>query len=315
MTGRQLGWIFGVLALLLAGWLILRGRAPADDRADGLDLGALVGTDVAYVHIEAPGREPIELERRTDGWTVNGYPALDSLVDATLSRLDTLPPGRLIARNPASHERMDLTEEFAVRVRVGPAGRPDADFLVGGAGIDGRFVRLPDADAAYVLPRVVMDPLVAPERSWRDFTIVRVDTAALRRVVIRRGEGVAAELIRRVGEASGWTVGTADGTAADGAAADTAVMRVYLEALADLQASGFPADSFVYAADFENPLALVELYTGEDGLRGPDTALLFSTGLDHPDVLVRRADEPIVYTLDRPTANLLTSSAERLRGR
>jgi len=313
VTGRQLGAIFGVLAALLAGWFLVRGRTAGSDPADGLDLGALVGPDVAYIHIDSPDAGPIELVRRADGWTVNGYPALDSLVDATLGRLDTLPPGRLIARNPASHERMELTDEAAVRVRVGPAGLPVADFLVGGAGLDGRFVRLPDTDAAYILPRGVMDALVAPERSWRDFTIVRADTASLRRVVIRRGDGIAAELNRAEGEAAGgWTV---NGPATDGAATDTTVMRVYLEALADLQGTGFPADSFVYAADFENPIAVVELYAGEDGVRVPDTALLFSTGLGHPDVLVRRADDPIVYSVDRPTANLLTSGVERLLGR
>lgn len=312
MTGRQLGGVFGVLALLVAGWLVVRARASADDPADGLDLGALVGADVAYVHIDPPGSEPLEIERRADGWTVNGYPALDSLVDATLARLDTLPPGRLVARNPASHERMALTEETAVRVRVGPAGRPAADFLVGDAGIDGRFVRLLGSDPAYVLPRAVMDVLVAPERSWRDFTLVRADTAAVRRIVIRRNDGIAAELTRTGEEGTGWTV---SGAATDAAPADTAVMRVYLETLADLEATGFPADSFVYAADFENPLAAVELYSDRDGVRVPDTALLFSTGLDHPDVLVRRADDPIVYTLERSIANLLTASAERLRAR
>lgn len=311
MSGRQLGGIFGVLALLLTAWFLLRGRGGGDP-ADGLDLGAMVGGDVAYVHIDPPDAEPIELERRSDGWTVNGYPALDSLVDATLARLDTLPPGRLIARNPASHERMGLTGDAAVRVRVGPAGDPEADFLVGDAGIDGRFVRLPDADPAYVLRSAAMDPLAAPERSWRDFTVIRADTAALRRIVIRRSAGIVAELSRAGGEAADWAV---SGAATDGAAADTTVMRVYLETLADLQASGFPADSFVYAADFENPIAVVELYTGEDGVAGPDAALLFSTGLDHPDVLVRRADDPIVYALERPVAFLLTSSAERLRGR
>jgi hypothetical protein len=307
VTGRQLGWILGVLALLVAGWFVVRDRATGEDPADGLDLGALVDADAAYLRIDPPGGEPIELVRRADGWTVNGYPALDSLVDATLARLDTLPPGRLIARNPASHERLELTADAAVRVRVGPPGQPVADFLIGGAGLDGRFVRLPDADAAYVLPRVVMDPLGSAERTWRDFTIARVDTAALRRIVIRRGAAIAAELSRTPGDASGWQV--------DGAAADTAVMRVYLEALADLEATGFPADSFVYATDFENPVATVELFTGEDGVGGPDTALLFSAGLDHPDVLVRRADDPIVYALDRPLANLLTTSPERLRGR
>lgn len=308
MSGRQLGWIFGALAVLLSGWLVLRDRGETSP--EGLDLGARIGSDVTYVRIDPPGGEPIELEHRGAGWTVDGYPALDSLVATTLAGLDTLAPGRLIARRAASHERLDLTASRAHRVRVGPAGAPQADFLVGGSGTDGRFVRLSDEEAAYVLPSDVMDPLVGPETTWRDFTIVRVDTASLRRIVIRRGGGTAAEIVRAGSPA---TPAGGDAWSVDGAAADTAAMRVYLDVLAELRATGFPADSFAYAADFENPLASVDLYTGGTTFTGPDVSLLFSTGLDHPDVLVRRADDPIVYALDRRLANLLTTTAAALR--
>ena len=308
MSGRQLAAILGVLALMLAGWLALRDRDDAG--RDGLDLGARIGADVTYVRIDAPGGTTIELERRGDGWTVNGYPAVDSLVEATLGALDTLPPGRLIARRAASHERLGLTPDAAHRVRVGPVGRPAAEFLVGGSGTDGRFVRLPDEEPSYVLPAEVMEPLVDGEAAWRDFTIARVDTAALRRIVIRRGGETAAELTRELAGGDGrgatpWRV--------NGVPADTARMRLYLDALAELRATGFPADSFVYAADFENPAAAVDLYTGGTALTGPDLSLLLSTGLDHPDVLVRRADDPIVYALDPRLANLLAATAATLR--
>jgi len=305
MSRRQLGWIFGLVVLLLAGWLLtLVGGETGTD--EGLDLGARIGPDVAYLRIDRPGDPTIELVRRSDGWTVNGYPARDSLVDATVTGLDALPPGRLIARSPANHARLGLTAESAARVQVGPAGRPEADFLVGGAGADGRFVRLPDADEAYVVPAEVIDPLAGDETHWRDFMIARVDTAALHRIMIRRGEQVAAEMERPAGGAA-WTV--------NGAPADSAVMRSYLMVLSRLEAMGFPADSFVYAADFEHPMATVNLYLDGGDPRAPDISLLFSTGLEHPDVLVRRADDPIVYAIDRRRANLLTTTAERLRAR
>lgn len=327
MSGRQLGWIFGVLVLMLAAWLLLRSRS-GQRASEGLDLASRVGADVSYIHIQRPGDSAIELERRTDGWTVNGYPAVDSLVAATVEGLDTLGIGRLIARSAASHERLDLTPDAAVHVRVGPPNRPDAEFLVGGTGRGGRFVRLPAEDAAYVLPDTILAPLVRGERAWRDFTIARVDTASLQRVVIRRADAPDIEL-SRTAEPDGEAVAARDGAAddrpaapawtVDGFPADTAVMRVYLETLARLRATGFPADSFVYAADFENPLAILDLYQGEGAPAGPeripDVSLLFATGLDHPDVMVRRADDPIVYALDRPRANLLTTRAERLRAR
>lgn len=310
MTGRQLGWIFGILVLLLATWLLLRSRGDAGP-ADGLDLAAHIESDVSYIRIEPPDGAALELERRDSGWEVDGYPAVDSLAAATVAGLDTLPVGRLIARSAMSHERLDLTSEAAVRVHVGPPGRPDAEFLVGGTGRDGRFVRLPAEDAAYVFPDTILAPLVEDERTWRDFTIARVDTATLRHIVIRRNGEPAVELSRAAGAGDRWAV--------NGLPADTAAMRVYMETLARLRATGFPADSFVYAADFEDPLAAVDLYEDDSALRGPgrvpDVSLLFSTGLDHPDVLVRRADSPIVYALDRSRANLLTSPAQRLLAR
>lgn len=302
MSLRQLGWVFGLLAALVAAWLAMRG-GDGDDGAAGLDLGALVGPDVGYVRIDPPEGRPIELERREGEWAVNGYPALDSLVTATLAGLDTVAPGRLIARSAGTHDRLGLASESAARVRIGPPGAETADFLVGGEGTDGRFVRLAGEDASYVFPTALTDPLAGPESGWRDFTIARVDTASLERVVIGRRDGAGAELFRDAG-AGGWTV--------EGLPADTAVMRVYLETVAELEATGFPADSFVFAADFERPAATVDFYGADP--RVPDLSLLFATGLDHPDVFVRRADDPIVYAIDRSRANLLTTTAGRLTG-
>jgi hypothetical protein len=76
----------------------------------------------------------------------------------------------------------------------------------------------------------------------------------------------------------------------------------------------------VAAADFERPDAVVELYlagagAGTGAAPAPGVTLLFSTGLDHPDILVRRADSPVVYAIDRARANLLTTNRERLLGR
>ena len=307
MTFRQLGWIFGVLAVLAAGWLLARDRNPDGGAAEDLDLGVLIDPGAPYIRIAPPDGESFVLERRSDGWTVNGYPARDSLVDATLDALAGSAPARLVARTRANHDRLGLTAEAGTRVSVGAAGRPATEFLVGESGPDGRFVRLVDADPSHVLPPGMLDSFTAGENGWRDFLVARVDTAALQRIVIRRGTGEAVELSRSSGAPSGWAV--------DGMPADTAVTRVYLETLANLEATGFPADSFVFAADFENPLATVELYTATDGAGHPDGALLFSTGLDHPDVFVRRADDPIVYAIGRTRANLLTASAAHLRGR
>lgn len=290
--------------------LLLLGDGEEDASADELDLGARIGPDVSYIRLDRPGGGLLELNHRDEGWTVNGYPASDSLATATVAGLDTLPPGRLISRSATNHERLGLSSGEAVRVRVGPAGEPVADFLVGGSGTDGRFVRLPGEERSYVFPAPIVGPLTRGEAEWRDYTIVEVDTASLRRIDIRRRGGPGAELARA---GSSWTV--------DGTPADSSVVQAYLRILAGLESTGFPADSFVYAADFENPVAEVRLYAaaGENEVTTvtgvPDVSLLFSESPGHPDVLVRRADDPIVYAIDRQRANALTSPAGSFRAR
>lgn len=310
MTGRRLAWILGIAALMLAALLLLGDDSGDGSHGETLDLGARIGPNVSYIRIDRPDGDVLELNRRDEGWTVNGFPALDSLASATAAGLDTLPPGRLISRSPTNHERMGLTGDAAVRVRVGPAGAPMADFLVGGSGVDGRFVRLPEEERSYVFSARVMNPLAGDESEWRDYMIAEVDTAALHRIVIRRQGRAGAELVRSGSTPSGWAV--------DGAPADSAVMQAYLRVLAGLESTGFPADSFVYAADFENPMAEVRLYL-EDAAPGagsvPDISLLFSDSPGHPDALVRRADDPIVYAIDRRRANALTSPAGSFRSR
>lgn len=336
MSARQLLAIFGVLAALLAAWLLTRdGGGDGEDGAtgDGLDIAALLGRppDISGLRIDRADGDTLRIERRGAGWNVNGYPADDSLVDATLKALAALPPLRLIARSAASHDRMGLSADSAARVRfAGPSVGAEAEILVGGAGRDGRFVRRPNADAAYVGPSAALDPLAGDEADWRDFRIARVDTATLRRIVVRRGGRVATVLEREISVEppiveGGPPLVRAGPWAVAGVAADTAVMRLFIGALGDLEATGFPADSFVAAADFERPEAAVELYGAGDGGggggngggdgRAPDVTLLFSTGLDHPDVLVRREDSPIVYAIDRARANLLTTTPGRLLGR
>lgn len=310
MTGGRLTWILGIAALMLMVLLLLGDRARERSRAGELDLGAQIGPDVSYIRIDRPGGEILELNHRDEGWTVNGYPAVDSLASATAAGLDTLPPGRLISRSAKNHERLGLSPDSAVRVRVGPAGAPVADFLVGGSGADGRFVRLPQEEHSYVFPHDIMNPLAGGEARWRDYTIARVDTSALHRIEIRRRGRPGAELTRSDSAPSGWFVGETP--------ADSAVVQAYLRILAGLESTGFPADSFVYAADFENPVAEVRLYL-EDAREGagspPNLSLLFANSPGHPDALVRRADDPIVYAIDRRRANALTSPAGSFRAR
>jgi len=300
VTLRQLGAVFGILAALAAVWLSVRSKDSSTEPS--LDLGALIQLDVDEIRISPPDTSTVQLRLTSGRWTVNGYPAQDSLVRALLGKLDTLPQAHLIARSPATHERLEVTPETATRVEVGSTTGSAVVFLLGGTGPEGRFVRDPEKTEVFVIPEAAVQDLDREEFRWRDPTIVAVDTASLSRIVVRRGSDQPFALRRN--EVGNWHV--------DGVPADTTAMRIFLETVANMQAIGFPADSFVFAVDFDQPDAILDLYLGSDLTDAPTVSLLFASVPTRTDVLVRRADNPIVYAVDSRRANLLTAGRSRL---
>lgn len=305
MTRRQLGFVFGALAGLSAAWFAVRGADRSADNGDGrLDVAARISSGVSVVRVLAPDSTDLRLELDEGGWIVNGYPAADSLMETVLTRLASLPPARLVARNPANHDRLGVSSESARRVEMGRANGPSLVFLLGSAGPEGRFIRLPDRPEVYVVSAAAVRDLDRNEAQWRDPTITEVDTAALTRIVVTRGANPAFEIRR--GAEGGWRTGDAP--------ADTMVVRIFLERVANLKALGFPADSFVFAVDFDRPDATLDLYVGTSPMDPPAVSLLFGSAENRSEVLVRRADDPIAYAIDAATANLLTAGPSRWRG-
>jgi len=303
VTRRQLGFVFGVLAALTGAWFALRGDGSGPAGAT-LDIAAMVGPDVSQIRILKPDSAVIHLGIDDDRWMVNGYPAEDSLLEAMLTRMAAVAPARVIARNPSNHGRLGVASDSAPRVEIGPAGDPALVFLLGGAGPEGRFVRLPDRPEVYVVEPAAVRDLDRDQVQWRDPTIASVDTASLHRIVIRRGTDPIFDLRRD--ETGSWQVA--------GVPADTVLVRVFLETMADLKAAGFPADSFVFAVDFDRPDAILDLYSGALPTDPPSLSLLFATAATRTEVLVRRADDPIAYAIDPATANFLVSGRSRWRG-
>jgi hypothetical protein len=304
MTRRQLGFVFGLLAGLTGAWFALRGDGLESGPAGAtLDIAAALGSDVSQIRIVEPDSAVIRLEIDDGRWMVNGYVAEDSLLEAMLSRMAAVAPARVIARNPANHARLGVADDSTRRVEIGPAGNPVLVFLLGKAGPEGRFVRLPDRPEVYVVESAAVRDLDRNQVQWRDPTIASVDTAALHRIAIKRGIDPFFDLRRD--QSGAWRL--------DGVLADTAVIRVFLETMVELRATGFPADSFVFAVDFDRPDAILNVYSSTLPTDPPSWSLLFATADMRPEVLVRRADDPIAYAIDPGTANLLVGGRSRWR--
>ena len=294
-----MGFVFGVLAALSAVWISVRERDSSPE--EFLDLGAMIERNVSQFRISQPDSSTARFQLIDGHWTVNGYPAEDSLVESLLAQLDTLPQARLVARSPATHERLGVAAETALRVEIGPTAKSNAVFLLGNSGPEGLFVRLPDRPEVFVVSEAAVQELLREEFLWRNPTIVSVDTASLSRIVIHRGSSPPFAMDRD--EQGAWLV--------DGIRADTSAMSTFLEILADFQATGFPADSFVYAVDFDRPDAILDLHLGATLTDVPSVSLLFASVPTRNEVLVRRADNPVVYAVDSRRANFLTAGRSR----
>lgn len=236
MSERTLKQLVGALAVLVAIWAVsalFRGgagtiAAPGEVAGffDGLD-----GTSLDKLRV-ARGAAGFELERAADGWTVDGYPADIEGVARLLEILEDASVGDLVASNPDNHARMGVSDDSAY-VTTFTAGGDARTLLVGKSGrrFGTAYVRLPDRDDVYLLEGDLRAHLGRDVESWRNRTVVTVDTTSVTRIVVDRVDG-SYVLVR------GNTAWTLEGS---GEVAGTAVAGILAE-LARMVASGFLAE-------------------------------------------------------------------------
>lgn len=307
MTSQQLKVIFGILALVAGLYVatLLVGRSGRGGEVP--DVGLSVSPNLQGLVIARPApADSVVLRKSEDGWTVNGYPADTALVREALNDLATARPGRLVARNRATHSRLGVSADAASRVRVISDNAVAFELLLGGQGADGRYVRQPDSDDVYTVPAASVMALGRAASEWRSRLIATLDTSSVTRIAIRRrDERRPVTLRRQVADSSDtWLEGSA--------VAEAAVVASLLREVAELAASGFPADSIAFAADFSQPAATLELFDSEVPGVAPNLSLLFLTASDAPDFLVRRADQPLVYRISADQAERLLPSRATL---
>ncbi|HEX7051901.1 MAG TPA: DUF4340 domain-containing protein [Longimicrobiales bacterium] len=253
MSEKTLRIVLGAVAVLVVLYAVtaLASRAPSDGSAETDALAeTLAGAwtdDVATVRILAQD-DTITLERADGGWTVNGHPADSALVARFRDGLGDARVAHLAAANPANHARLGVSADSA---RVLEFLRPDGDgtrLLIGdrGPSYQSAYVRLPDRDEVYLVRGDLRGPAQRDADDWRDKTILRVDTAAVRRIAVSR-DGEHYTLAR---DSAGWKL--------DGEPASAGAVRDLLGELARLEAVGFAPDSVVPAEPTRSVIALGE---------------------------------------------------------
>lgn len=237
-----------VLVVAYAGVALLQrttGSGSGGDSALG-DLLASLEPDaveeVRFVRLQ----DTIRLSRSGEAWSVNGRTADSSRVARFWNDLAEARVTGPIARNPANHARLGVAGDSAVLVVFRTSDGQTRELLVGESGpsFPSSYVRLPDRDPVHVVHADLRGAARRNLESWRDRTVVRIDTARVRIIALRR-DGTEQTLTR---EGGAWRV--------DGAPADSSAVQDLLGALVRLRSTGFAPDTVELASPDRTLVAL-----------------------------------------------------------
>lgn len=218
-----LALLYGIVALTAGGGDDAAAHARLADTLRGLD-----GEAVDLVRIERAAGT-VTLRRADGGWTVDGRPADSAAVARLWTALADAADAEIASTNPDNHGRLGIDDASATAVAFIAGADTLARLLVGDAGpySPSAYVRPAGGDTVSLARGELRTLVRRGADEWRDRTIVRVDTAAVRGIRVQREDG--AYTLERGDTA--WTV--------DGRAADERAVRGMLGRLAGLDASGF----------------------------------------------------------------------------
>ncbi|MCY3698902.1 MAG: DUF4340 domain-containing protein [Gemmatimonadetes bacterium] len=308
MNAKQLKVIAVVLgvAVLLTLPRLFRGGGEEGtlDVGDGFSFAVtdtIAGVDIGL----ADNAGTVRLERTDAGWTVDGYVADEPKIRDLLDVIGQLFSSELVARNPSNHAGLGVAEGGR-RVEVRTAGGRVQRFHLGDRDTrsGGYFVRLPGDDVVYRLDGPVGGYLNRDRDGWRPRLIASVDTAAVREILMRRGERET--VLRRSDD--GWLAGDAAGDAP----ADSALVQRLLAILPSVSASGFPTAEEEAAADFTLPDGWFEVFSeGSADVTGRqlELSILLLEDEERGDWVARLADGTEVFRLSSLTVNRLLPEA------
>lgn len=310
MSTRHLRLVAALLGLLVA--LLLLRLGTRDDGSGTIDAGAgfslnLLGAPTRIDIIQLTVADTIRLERDGARWSVDGHPADSAKIADLLPALGEARATELVARNPDNHERLGVSDITGRRIELYTDSGGPLAFHLGNRdrGRGGYYVRDTAAVEVYRLDGPLGAYLGRDRDGWRDRLIATLDTAALREVLIRRGDDQAT-LVRGEG---GWRVAELP--------ADTATVQDLLRMLAGLSASSsFPSDAEAAAADFARPDGALDVFAvGEGDITARSLVLslrFVETESEGGKWLVRHADERETYGLTAASIRRLLPERSRL---
>lgn len=306
MRRKPLYWllaVLGALAVAYAGARWLRGGGARAAATDAFDLAALEPERLDSVVIARPG-DTVRLVRSAAGWQVGRWPADSARIEDLWRATGEADATELVARSPANHARLGVTDSAATRVIFYGGGAALRELLIGGSGPSwpSAYAREPGAAEVYLLPGELSNLARRGADEWRNRRVASFDPLDADRVILARG----ADTVTLERTDTTWTV------AADSAApapADSAAVRRAVEGLSRLSSAGFAPDSIVGLLDFSAPVARVTVLD-EDGTALSDLAFVEKA---EGAYYVKRAQGPDVWELSEFSVEDFLRSAEQYR--
>lgn len=295
MSERTLKRIVLVVALLVFGYglvTIIRSGLDPDDGDGGSDsdlarvVSELEPSSVDRVLL-VDGGDTVRLAREEGRWTVNGFRADSGRVARFWNALTEEDPGDPVVRNPDNHSRLGVTGEQARRIVITTADGERHEILVGDSGpsYPSVYVRTAGSDEVHLLQSSLSVSAGQSVTTWRDHTIVRVDTSRVQEVEVTT-------------PTDGYTLSRADGDwTVDGARVTDAQARNLLGGLSRVLASDFYPEEGTWPesvtdAEDTTERRLVALASPDDTL----TALTIR-GSEDAGLAVRVAGDSTVYEI------------------
>lgn len=217
MSEKTLKRIVIVVALLVVGYglatIARTGPGTGGDGGADTELARLLsGLEPGSVQevLLVDGGDTIRLAREGNRWEVDGFRADSGRVARFWSALTEQETGNPVARNPANHARLGVTEDQAGSIVLRTEAGERHEILLGDSGptYPSVYVRLAGADAVHLLESSLAVSAGQSLTTWRDHTIVRVDTSRVRAVEVT----VPDDAYTVAREDGGWAV---DDNAAD----------------------------------------------------------------------------------------------------
>lgn len=173
--------------------VLLRPRKISGGAGEKL-LAGVAAEDVISIIVDGGESGSVEL-RKTDGsWTLpaaDNYPASDSKVSDALTKLVTFDTRRLITRTPASHKRLQVSnDEYVRRIEIKTAAGGDWVIFLGSSPSYGAtHVRLDGKNETYLAGNASSWEFGTTAASWVDTTYVSVPEEQISSVTIKNGLG------------------------------------------------------------------------------------------------------------------------------